>query len=80
MTMETLRAFFGWCTILNWAVLLLWFVMLLVGSGFVYRVHGRLFDLDTAQLRAIHYRAMAYYTTGIMLFNLAPYLALRILA
>jgi hypothetical protein len=46
----------------------------------MYRLHGRWFRLSPEQFDAIHYGAMAVYKIGILLLNLVPYLALRIVA
>ena len=42
-------------------------------------LHGRWFKLPDATFDAIHYGGMAAYKIGIMLFNLAPLLALWLL-
>jgi len=44
----------------------------------MYRFHSKWFNLPVDRFDAIHYAAMAAYKMGIWLFNLAPYLALRI--
>jgi hypothetical protein len=80
MTLEVIRAALGWCTIINWGILLIWVIFLRLGHDFVYRVHGKWIQVPVDEFNAIHYKGMAYYKTGIILFNLAPYLALRIVA
>jgi hypothetical protein len=39
---------------------------------------GRWFHLSVEQIDALHYTGMALYKIGILLFNLVPYIALRI--
>jgi len=41
-------------------------------------VHGKWFTLSVEEFDAIHYKGMAFFKMGIVLLNLAPYLALRI--
>jgi hypothetical protein len=53
-------------------------IFLKVGHNFVYNVHGKFLQLSVEEFDAIHYKCMALYKTGIILFNLAPYIALRI--
>ena len=77
-TLETLRAVFGWCAIINSGVLILWFVMFAVGRNWIYKMHGRFFRISEEKFDAIHYSGMALFKTGIFLFNIAPYLALSI--
>ena len=79
MTLEMLRAFFGWCAVFNVGVLVLWFLILLVAGAHIYRMQGKMLGLEPMEVRVLHYRTFAYYKVGTMLFNLAPYLALRIL-
>jgi len=80
MTLEVIRAALGWCTLINWGVLLIWVIFLKVGHNFVYNMHGKFLPLSVEEFDAIHYKCMALYKTGIILFNLAPYIALRIVA
>jgi hypothetical protein len=78
MTLETLRAFFGWCTLLNWLVLLVWFLFFAAGGGWVHRVHAKWAPESAESFRAIHYGGMMAYKVAVLLFCLVPYLALRI--
>jgi hypothetical protein len=67
-----------WCTVLNYGVLLVWFLFFLLAHDWLYRLHGRWFQLPREQFDALHYGGMALYKIGILLFNLVPYIALRI--
>jgi len=78
MTLEVVRAVLGWCWIINMGFLLWWFVMFVVAHDWMYRLHGKWFKLSVEQFDAIHYAGMAFYKIAIFMFNLAPYLAMRI--
>lgn len=78
MDTDTLKAFLLASTLINYTALLLWFVVFVSGRDFIHRLHGRWFRLADAQFDAVHYGAMAGYKLAILLFNLVPYLALRI--
>jgi hypothetical protein len=78
MTLEEIRAMVGWCTLINWAILFFWWIMIASARSFVYGVHGKWFDIPHDRLDRIHYQAMALFKIGIILFNLTPYVALRI--
>jgi hypothetical protein len=80
MTVELLRDFLGWCSIINMALLLFWALWMMLARDFVYRVHGRWFPLSTEKLDATHYAGMLFFKMCIFLFNIVPYLALRIVA
>jgi hypothetical protein len=66
-----------WCGIINYAILLLWVALVLLTPRFL-RSAGRLFRLPAEQFDAIQYGLLALYKVGIILFNLVPYIALRI--
>lgn len=78
MSIETIRDTLLWCAIINYGVLLLWFVAICFARDEVYRLHSRWFRLSPEQFDSIHYKAMAAYKIGILLLNLVPYFALRI--
>jgi len=79
MNVEKFRGFLGWCALINMVLLLFWMLWLLLGHDFVYRVHGKLLNISVEQFDAIHYTGMLYFKMGIFLFNIVPYLALRII-
>ena len=79
MTPEQLAAFLGWATLLNIAFLAYWSFMLLCCRNWIRKVHGRWVSLSEERFDEIHYQCMAIYKIGIFLFNLMPYLALRII-
>src|SRR5215471_19288060 len=72
------RTILLWCTILNYGILLVWFLVFLLGHEWMYQWHGRWFQLSHEQFDALHYAGLAIYKVGILLFNLVPYVALRI--
>jgi hypothetical protein len=80
MTIETTREVLGWCAIINLALLLLWFLLFTLAHDWMYRLHGKWFKLSPEHFDAIHYLGMAVFKIGILLLNLVPYLALRIVA
>jgi hypothetical protein len=71
--------FLLWNLIINYAVLLLWFGVLTFAHDWVYRLHTRWFQLTPQTFDVLHYGAMAIYKIGVLLFNLAPLLALCML-
>lgn len=78
MSVETLRDAFLWCAVINYGVLLVWFLFFILAHDWMHRLHGRWFRLSVEQFDAIHYAGMAIFKLGIILFNLVPYIALRI--
>ena len=78
MTLEVIRDALAWCTLINWAILLWWFLVFSMAHDWMYRFHGKWFKIPVEKFDAIHYAGMALFKTAILLFNLVPYLALRI--
>jgi hypothetical protein len=78
MSLDQLHDFLLWNLIINYAVLLLWFGVLTFAHDWVYRLHTRWFQLTPQSFDVLHYGGMAIYKIGILLFNLAPLLALCI--
>ena len=67
-----------WCTIINYGVLVVWFLVFLLVHDWMHRLHSRWFQLSREQFDALHYGGITLYKIGILLFNLVPYIALRI--
>jgi hypothetical protein len=78
MNVQLVSDFVLWCAVLNYAVLLSWFVAFVFAHGWLLRLHARWFQLSEDRFNSIHYAGMAVYKVGILLFNLVPFLALRI--
>ena len=78
MTLEIIRSVFAWCTVMNLVLLLFWFAYFRMAHDWLYRIHGKWFDIPADKFDVIHYGAMAGFKLGIILFNLVPYLALHI--
>ncbi len=78
MTVEMLTAVLGWTTLINFVLLAWWFLFLVVASDWTYRLHTKWFSFPREKFDAIHYSLMGVFKMGIIIFNLVPYLALRI--
>ena len=77
MTVDVVRNFFLWCTVINYLVLVVWFLLLVLPHQWLYRLWGKWFRLTAEQFDAINF-AGTLYKLGILLFNLVPYVAVRI--
>ena len=78
MTLETIRDALGWCSLINIGILMLWFLFFVLAHDWLFRLHGKWFKLSVERFDAIHYSSMAFFKCGLLLLNLVPYLALRI--
>ena len=80
MSIEVVRGMLLWSAIINYAVLLLWFLLMLIGKVNLHRLTNRWFRMTAEQFDLIQYGGIVLYKLGIILFNLVPYIALRIVA
>ncbi len=80
MSLEVLRNFLLWCTVINYGILLVWFLFFILARDWIQRLHGRWFQLSPDRFNTIHYASMSVYKIGLLLFNLVPYVALCIVA
>jgi len=78
MSTDPLSRFLLWSLVFNYAVLFVWFFAFIFARGWLRGLHGRWFKLPDGAFDAIHYGGMAVYKIGILLFNLAPLVALWI--
>ncbi|MDP9142614.1 MAG: hypothetical protein M3O62_17720 [Pseudomonadota bacterium] len=78
MDMASAKQFLLWTLLVNYGFLLSWFFAFLFARSWMFRQHGRWFTLTEERFDAIHYAGMAAYKIGILMFNLAPYLALAL--
>ena len=79
MDLVMIEKFLLWCTVLNYGILLVWWLLFSIAHDWLYRLHTRWFQLSRETFDTIHYKSMALYKIGIMLFNLTPYCALWII-
>jgi hypothetical protein len=79
MTVDILLGVLGWSAVINIGLLLWWSLWILFAHDFVYRMHSKWFKISVEKFDAIHYAGMAFYKITIIVFNVVPYLALRII-
>ena len=79
-SMKTLTTFLGWCTVINFSLLILgglaWMIVREGAVGF----SAPLFGVTEAELHVTFLRVLLQYRAGIFLFNLVPWIVLKIMA
>ena len=78
MTPDQLVALFGCATAINLAVYTLAAIMIVVFRDWMSAMHARMFGLDAAEIRVRYFSYLATYKILLIVFWIAPYLALRI--
>ena len=78
MAIELVQETLGWCSLINVALLLIWFLFIVFAHDWMFRIHTRWFKLSSEKFDAIHYVGIGLFEMTIVIFNVVPYLALRI--
>lgn len=79
MTIELLKTFFMWSTVIN-LILFSWTaIMCIYCRGFIHRVHGKMFDLSQDTINSMIYGFLAIYKIVFIVFVLAPWIVLMIM-
>lgn len=79
MTAETLTELLGWASVINIALLILTTIMVIAVRGTISKVHSSLFGLDEKDLGRAYFQYIVQYKIAIIVLNIAPYFALKIM-
>ena len=79
MNIDQLTDFLLYCTLIKYVILLIWFFAFTFAKSWMKKLHRQWFNLSDQNFDAIHYSAMAVYKIGILLLNLVPLIALKLL-
>lgn len=78
--MEGLKHMLAWCLVIDYSILIVWAVFSLIGREWFGRTWGSMFDIPPEKVRSINFLCIAIFKMGVIIFNLVPYLALRIMS
>lgn len=79
MTIVELTTFLGWTTIINFAILIISTIILLMCKKCAASIHTKMFNLKEEDVLTAYFDYLARYKILVLVFNLAPYIALRIM-
>ncbi|MGZ8908347.1 MAG: DUF6868 family protein [Methylobacter sp.] len=79
MSVIELKEFLLWSAVVNYGILCLWFGAFCFAHDRIYRLHTRWFKLSFDTFDTIHYCCMAIFKIGVLLFNVAPLVALFVM-
>ena len=74
-----LTTFFGWCAILNLSVYLFSAFFIIVFKSFTINLHSKIVGIEAAELPNMYFKFLGNYKIGILLFNLTPYISLKLM-
>lgn len=78
-TLQTLTEFLGWASVINIGILLITSVLLILMRETIMHIHSKMFGLDTKHLSKAYFQYLAQYKILIYVFNIVPYIALKIM-
>jgi len=79
-SIEVIREFLGWCSVINIALLFLTSITIISMRGLIVKIHASLTGVSEAELPRIYLEFLGNFKMMIIILNLVPYLALRIMA
>jgi hypothetical protein len=79
-TIEAMREFLGWCSVINIGLLILATIKLVLFRGPISSIHAKMFNLDESDLSRAYLQFLAQYKIAILVFCVIPYFALRIMS
>ena len=80
MDLDEITLFLGWCTAINIGILTFSALVLFLFKDFVINTHSRLAGVSASQLPSLYFAYMGNYKIGILIFNLVPYIALKLMS
>lgn len=79
MDIQTLTAFFMWCTIINGAVFVFWASIGVLAPDWIFRMHSKWFSISRETFNTVIYSFLGFFKIVFVAFSLTPFLALLII-
>ncbi len=79
MTLEMARDFFMLNSIINYCVLFTWVILFVFARNLMKSMSSKLLRLKINNFDIINYCGIAIYKIGIILFNIAPWIACSVI-
>ena len=80
MSIEEVTELLGWVSVINIAILLLSTFAVISMRKRITNIHTKLFGLNEKDLGNAYFQYLAQFKIAIIVLNIAPYFALKILA
>jgi len=79
MDVNQITTFLGWCTAINMGILAFSAIFLFIFKDFAINIQSKLTGVSASKLPALYFSFMANYKIGILILNLVPYIALKLM-
>ncbi len=78
MSLKTLKTFFFWMTVINFLILVISTCGVVALTQEIKSIHSNIFHVSSDELSQIYFEYLAWYKLLWMIFNLVPYISLRV--
>lgn len=78
MNIEFLSNLLGWCSLINLILLTASGLVLAVFRRPIVRIHSRLTGVEEFELPKLYFKYLSSYKLLTLIFNIVPYIALRL--
>jgi hypothetical protein len=79
-SLHAMTVFLGWSTVINLVLLMVATIAMIFFRSAITNFHVKAFGLSEAELAPIYFQSLANYKIAIIVLNLVPYIALKIMA
>ena len=79
MTIDTFHNMLQWSTLISIVCMFIWLSLITFARNFLFRLYGSKLKISMEQFDVIHYSAITIFKILIVVFNIAPLLALYII-
>ena len=78
-TIVTFTTFLGWCSVINIGILALSTVGITVMREPIMKIHASLLGLDQSMLPKLYFQYLGNFKIAVIMLNIVPYIALKIM-
>jgi hypothetical protein len=79
MDINEVTVFLGWCTVINISIYVFSALFIVLFKSFITGLHSALVGMDASELPSLYFKYLGNYKVSILVFNLTPYIALRLM-
>jgi len=77
-TISELTEFLGWSSVINICLLIATTLAVILMRESITKLHEKMFGIDAKELPILYFQYIAQYKLAIIIFNIVPYIALKI--
>lgn len=78
--MQVITTFLGWCAVVNLGIYLFTALALMGFRGPIKKIHSKLSAVPSEKLDELYFNYLGSFKMAIIVLNVAPYAALRLMA